>query len=152
MTMKTFFTFRTEWYFGTRTAVQAWTGGSATWCPQRRSRLCQAARTAATCTWSRGGARCRGAALSASKFRRGAARQSTATSMAGSLVNFSSAAVQLPKKQSQSLRLDPYVHTQRTWHQCQSRRALYISHNVRSIMNIMWLISCHIPGSSRYNF
>ena len=34
---------------------------------------CQAARTAATCTWSRGGAHCHGAALSASKFRRGAA-------------------------------------------------------------------------------
>ena len=29
--------------------------------------------------------------------------------MAGFLVNYSSAAVQLPKKQSQSLRLDPYV-------------------------------------------
>ena len=50
------------------------------------------------------------AALSASKFRRGAARQSAATSMAGLL----------PKKQSQSLGFDPYVHTQRTRHQCQS--------------------------------
>ena len=39
MTMKTFFTLRTGWYFGTRTAVQAWTGVSAAWCPQRRSRL-----------------------------------------------------------------------------------------------------------------
>ena len=54
---------------------------------------CQAARTAATCTQSRGGARCHGAALSASKFRRGAAMQSAATSMAGFLVNCSSAAV-----------------------------------------------------------
>ena len=35
------------------------------------------------------------AALSASKFRRGAARKSAATSMAGFLVNCSSAAVQL---------------------------------------------------------
>ena len=52
---------------------------------------------------------CHGAALSASKFRRGAARQSAATSMAGFLVNCSSPAVQLQKKQSQSLRLDPYV-------------------------------------------
>ena len=51
---------------------------------------CQATRTAATCTLSRGGARCHGAALSASKFRRGAARQSAATSMAGFLVNCSS--------------------------------------------------------------
>ena len=40
---------------------------------------------------------------------RGAARQSAATSMAGRLVNCTSAAVQLQKKQSQSLRLDPYV-------------------------------------------
>ena len=43
------------------------------------------------------------------KVRRGAARQSAATSMAGFLVNCSSAAVQLQKKQRQSLRLDPYV-------------------------------------------
>ena len=48
------------------------------------------------------------AALSASKFRRGAARQSAATSMAGFLLNWSSAAVQLKTKQSQRLRLDPY--------------------------------------------
>ena len=54
---------------------------------------CQAARRAAICAWSRGGARCQGAALSASKFRRGAARQSATTSMAGFLVNSSSAAV-----------------------------------------------------------
>ena len=47
----------------------------------------QAARTAATCTWSRGGARCHGATLSASKFRRGAARQSAATSI-GYFSNF----------------------------------------------------------------
>ena len=51
---------------------------------------CQAARTAATCTWSRGGARCHGAALSASKFRRGSARHSAATSIAAFLVNCSS--------------------------------------------------------------
>ena len=70
---------------------------------------CQVARTAATCTCSRGGARCHGAALSASIFRRGAARQSAATSVAGFLVNCSFAAVQLQEKQSQSLRLDPYV-------------------------------------------
>ena len=43
------------------------------------------------------------------KFRRGAARQSAATSMAGFLVNYSSAAVQLKTKQSQSLQLDPYA-------------------------------------------
>ena len=42
-------------------------------------------------------ARCHGAALSASKFRRGAARQSAATSMARFLVNCSSAAVELEK-------------------------------------------------------
>ena len=58
---------------------------------------CQAARTAATCTRSRGGARCHGAAQSASKFRRGTARQSAAKSMAGFLVNCSSAAVELDK-------------------------------------------------------
>ena len=69
----------------------------------------QAARTGTTFTRCRGGARCHGAALSASKFRRRAARQSAATSMAGFLVNCSSAAVQLQKKQSQSLRLDPSV-------------------------------------------
>ena len=40
---------------------------------------------------------------------RGAARQSAATSKTGFLVNCSSAAVQLKKKQSQSLRLYPYV-------------------------------------------
>ena len=40
---------------------------------------------------------------------RGAARQSEASSMSGRLVNCSSAAVQLQKKQSQSLRLDPYA-------------------------------------------
>ena len=40
---------------------------------------------------------------------RGAARQSAATSMAGFLLNCSSAAVQLQEKQSQRLRLDPYV-------------------------------------------
>ena len=40
---------------------------------------------------------------------RGAAKQSAATSMSGRLVNCSSAAVQLQNKQSQSLRLDPYV-------------------------------------------
>ena len=40
MTMKTFFTFRTViYYFGTRTAVQACSGVSAAWCPQRRSCL-----------------------------------------------------------------------------------------------------------------
>ena len=39
------------------------------------------------------------------RFGRAAARQSAATSMAGFLVNCSSAAVQLQKKQSQSLRL-----------------------------------------------
>ena len=39
------------------------------------------------------------------RFGRGAARQSAATSMAGFLVNCSSAAVQLQKKQSQNLRL-----------------------------------------------
>ena len=48
---------------------------------------CHAARTAATCTLSRGGACCHGAALSASKFRRGAARQSAATSI-GYFSNF----------------------------------------------------------------
>ena len=37
--MKTFFTFRTEGYFDTRTAVQAWSGVSAAWCPQRESLL-----------------------------------------------------------------------------------------------------------------
>ena len=41
----------------------------------------------------------------ASKVRRGAARQSATTSMAGFLVNCSSAAVQLEEKQSQGLRL-----------------------------------------------
>ena len=41
--------------------------------------------------------------------RRGAARQSAATSMAGFLMNCRSAAVQLQKEQSQSLRLDPYA-------------------------------------------
>ena len=46
------------------------------------------------------GKRCR-----RSKFRRGAARQSAATSVAGFLVNCRSAAVQLQKEQSQSLRL-----------------------------------------------
>ena len=40
---------------------------------------------------------------------RGAARQSAATSKTGFLVNCSSAAVQLQNKQSQRLRLDPYV-------------------------------------------
>ena len=40
---------------------------------------------------------------------RSAARQSAATSMAGALLNCSSAAVQLQEKQSLSLRLDPYV-------------------------------------------
>ena len=40
---------------------------------------------------------------------RGAARQSAATSMTGFLVNCSSAAVQPQEKQSQSVRLDPYV-------------------------------------------
>ena len=40
--------------------------------------------------------------------------------MAGLLVNCRSAAVQLQKKQSQSLPIDPYVHTQRKRHQCQS--------------------------------
>ena len=39
ITMQTFFTFRTERYFGTRTAVQAWSGVFAAWCPQRQSRL-----------------------------------------------------------------------------------------------------------------
>ena len=43
-------------------------------------------------------ARCHGAALSASKFRRGAARLPAATSMAGFLLNFSSAAVELETK------------------------------------------------------
>ena len=43
-------------------------------------------------------ARWHGAALSASKFRRGAARQSVATSMAGFLLNFGSAAVELVTK------------------------------------------------------
>ena len=52
-----------------------------------------------------GGAPCHGAALSASKFRQGAARQSAATSIGGFLVNCSSAAVELEKKQSQRLRL-----------------------------------------------
>ena len=55
---------------------------------------CQPARSAATYTSSRGGARCHGAALSVSKFQRGAARQSTATSKAGFLLNFSSAALE----------------------------------------------------------
>ena len=82
--------------------------------PPRGSRsggrdLCQAARTAATCTSSRGGARCHGAVPSASNFRRGVARQSAAMSMAGFLVHCSFAAVQLQQKQSQSLRVDPYV-------------------------------------------
>ena len=40
---------------------------------------------------------------------RGAARQSAATSKTGFLVNCSSAAVQLQRKQNQSPRLDPYV-------------------------------------------
>ena len=40
---------------------------------------------------------------------RGAARQSEASSMSGRLVNCSSAAIQLKNKQSQRLRLDPYV-------------------------------------------
>ena len=102
ITMKKFFIFvpvpikkklfeRSEFLFRTRTAVQAscekhsteWSLPAAT-----------AARTAATCTWSRGGARCHGAALSASKFRRGAARQSAAKSMAGFQLNSSSAAVE----------------------------------------------------------
>ena len=39
MTMKSFFTFRTEWYLGTRIAVHAWSGVSVAWCRQRRSRL-----------------------------------------------------------------------------------------------------------------
>ena len=37
--MKTFFAFLTERYFGIRTAVQAWSGVSASWFPQRRSWL-----------------------------------------------------------------------------------------------------------------
>ena len=61
-----------------------------------------------------------GQRLSASKFRRGAASQSAATSMAGFLVNCRSAAVKLQNKHGQNLRLDPYIHTQRTRHQCQS--------------------------------
>ena len=32
MIIKTFSTFRTEWYFRTRTAVQSWRGVSAAWC------------------------------------------------------------------------------------------------------------------------
>ena len=55
------------------------------------------------------GARCHGVVPSASKFRRGVARQPAAMSMAGFLVNCSFAAVQLQQKQSQSLRRDPYV-------------------------------------------
>ena len=39
MTLKAFFTFRTECYLGTRTAVQSWSGVSAAWCPHQRSRL-----------------------------------------------------------------------------------------------------------------
>ena len=46
-----------------------------TWCRSDGHHWCQAARTAATCTLSRGGVRSHGAALSASKFRRGAAMQ-----------------------------------------------------------------------------
>ena len=49
--------------------------------------------------------RCHGAALSASKFRRGATSESAATSMAGFLLNFSSVAVEQKQKQSQSLPL-----------------------------------------------
>ena len=65
---------------------------------------CQAARTAAA-----GDLEVERAAMGQrwrpQKFQRGAVRQSAATSMAGFLVNCSSAAVQLQKKQSQSLRL-----------------------------------------------
>ena len=93
--------------FGTRTAVQACSGVSSAWCPQRRSRLMP--RCTHRSNLSRCGARCHGAALSATKCRRGAARQSAATSMARFLVNCSSAAVQLQRKQNQSPRLDPYV-------------------------------------------
>ena len=39
MAMKNFFTFRTEWYFGTPKAVQACSGVPAAWCRQRRLRL-----------------------------------------------------------------------------------------------------------------
>ena len=105
ISLKTFFSLRTEYYLGTRTAVQSWSGVSAAWCPQQRSRLMPSRTHSSNLHVIRGGARCHGATLSASKFRRGAARQSTATSMAGFLVNCSSAAVEVQKKQSQSLRL-----------------------------------------------
>ena len=36
----------------------------------------------------------------------------------------------------------------RSWY----HTSCHISHHVRSIMNIMWLISYHIPGSSWYHF
>ena len=96
---------------------------------------CQAARTAATCTQSRGGARCHGAVLSASKFRRGAARQSAATSMAGFVVNCRSAAVQLKPRQSKSLRVDPY--------QCQrATRQVRSAHARASVCTLL----LHAPG------
>ena len=69
-------------------------------------------------TRSRGGARCHGAALSASKFLRSAARQSAATSMAGFLVNCSSAAVQLQKSRFRACDVIPTYHTGRAALSC----------------------------------
>ena len=80
-----------------------------------------------------------GQRLSASKFRRGAASQSAATSMAGFLVNCRSAAVQLQKKQTQRLRLDPY--------QCQrATRSVWSAHARASVYTLLLrapgLVSC----------
>ena len=65
-----------------------------------------------------GGARFHGAALSALKFRRGAARQSAATSMAGFLANCSSAAVQLQKSRVRACDLMPTYRTGRAALSC----------------------------------
>ena len=58
------------------------------------------------------------AALSASKFRRGAARQSAATSMAGFHMNCSSAAVQLQKSRVRACDLILTYHTGRAALSC----------------------------------
>ena len=37
-------------------------------------------------------------------------------------------------------------------HTWQFHTSCHVSHHMRSIMNILWLISYHVPGSSRYHF
>ena len=107
MTMKTFFTFQTVIFWCPYSITSMEWGGLRRVVPA--AAVTTHAKPHAQPQLARdlyiGGARCHGAALSASKFRRGAARQSAATSMAEFLVNCSSAAVQLQKKQGQSLRL-----------------------------------------------